>query len=85
MKVNYLLLGCQGNSSEHAACTIIKITGSDEDPFLNRARISCNLYRSFGEHLAPISVTLIIGKHHLPFKPEEIEGKNSYENRKIHE
>ena len=67
----------------NVACIIIKIAGSednltkdlDEDPFLNRAlqRITCNLYHSFGEYLAPISVALITGKQYSSFTPESAE------------
>ena len=61
------------NLYSNIACSVIGIGNQQElstdlecDPFLNTAmqRFTCDLYYQFGALLAPVSVSIITGKHY---------------------
>ena len=68
-------LGCSIiNMYSMGACAALGITNQEalsedleNDPFLNYAlqRFTCELYYRFGSFLAPLSVGIIMSRHHL--------------------
>ena len=62
------------NMYSMGACAVLGISNQDDlsedlenDPFLNSAlqRFTCELYYRFGSFLAPLSVGIIMSRHHL--------------------
>ena len=77
------------NLYSNTACSVLGIGNQQDlsndlecDTFLNTAmqRFTCDLYYHFGAFLAPVSVSIITGKHYANFSGPKLNGKSENRN-----